>query len=258
MVVTVVLPMLCLSTMVSGQGAAVSSTKAGETCPFLDGVFVSVMRRIFSQGFHKQLLSEVELMLTTTLLPDKCQLLVEETMPRGAYVDPDEMRDLRFKTGLRSFIPAKVDVEKPEFESEAFRVFIFRTLKMRENLRVTSIQLPVHLRYHKPGNPGPGNTPPLAMTRIPNPRLLLACEQEDMFTNCTSRKVMAYCDETGTAKCEWINLPYKINVASVEVSVPVGNMEHTSMVVGVTTLVTCGATIYLIITMFRQVKPKTE
>merc|ERR1712154_504993 len=114
--------------MVSGQGAAVSSTKAGETCPFLDGVFVSVMRRIFSQGFHKQLLSEVEL--------------------------------------------------------------------------------------------------------------------------------MAYCDETGSAKCEWINLPYKINVASVEVSVPVGNMEHTSMVVGVTTLVTCGATIYLIITMFRQVKPK--
>ena len=100
-----VLPMLCLSTMVSGQGAPVSSTKAGETCPFLDGVFVSVMRRIFSQGFHKQLLSEVELMLTTTLLPDNCQLLVEETMPRGAYVDPDEMRDLRFKTGLRSFIP---------------------------------------------------------------------------------------------------------------------------------------------------------
>ena len=60
-------------------------------------------------------------------------MLVEETIPRGAYVDPDEMRDLRFKTGLRSFIPVKVDVEKPEFDSEAFRVFIFRTLKVREN-----------------------------------------------------------------------------------------------------------------------------
>ena len=57
--------------LVTGQGKAVSSAKDGETCPFLDGVFVSVMRRIFSQGFHKQLLSEVELMLTTTLLPDK-------------------------------------------------------------------------------------------------------------------------------------------------------------------------------------------
>jgi len=251
---------LLLSTpeSVSGQGKAVSSAKEGETCAFLDGVFVSVMRRIFSQGFHKQLLSEVELMLTTTLLPDKCQLLVEETMPRGAYVDPDEMRDLRFKTGLRSYIPAKVDVEKPEFESEAFRVFIFRTLKVKENLRVSSIQLPVHIRYHKPGNPGIDGSPPMATTKIPNPRLLLACPQEDSLTNCTSRKVTAFCDETGSAKCEWINLPYKINVASVEVSVPVGNTEHTSIVVGVTTLVTCGATIYLIITMFRQVKPKIE
>ena len=59
-------------------------------------------------------------MLTTTLLPDRldllkamihfsiastlvifflvirCTLLVEETIPRGAFVDPDEMRDLRF------------------------------------------------------------------------------------------------------------------------------------------------------------------
>jgi len=244
--------------LVSGQGKVVSSAKAGETCPFLEGVFVSVMRRIFSQGFHKQLLSEVELMLTTTLLPDKCQLLVEETMPRGAYVDPDEMRDLRFKTGLRSFIPVKVDVEKPEFESEAFRIFIYRTLKVRENLRVTSVQIPVKIRYHKPDSPPSDGSPPMETVKIQNPRLMISCPQEDMLTNCSSRKVMAFCDETGSSKCEWINIPYKINVASVEVSIPVGNTEHTSMVVGVTTLVTCGATIYLIITMFREVKPKVE
>ena len=40
-------------------------------------------------------------MLTTTLLPDICTLLVEETIPRGAYVDPDQVRDLRYKAGLR-------------------------------------------------------------------------------------------------------------------------------------------------------------
>jgi hypothetical protein len=33
------------------------------------------MRRIFNPGIHKQLLTEVEIMLTTTLLPDRCQLL---------------------------------------------------------------------------------------------------------------------------------------------------------------------------------------
>ena len=116
--------------MVSGQGKTVAISKPGEHCPLLDGLFVSVMRRIFNPGFHKQLLSEVELMLTTTLLPDQCQLLVEETIPRGAYVDPDEMRDLKARTGIRSFISVKVDVEKPEFESEAYRVFIFRSLQV--------------------------------------------------------------------------------------------------------------------------------
>jgi len=44
----------------------------------------------------------------------------------------------------------------------------------------------------------------------------------------------------------------------VEVSIPVGNTEHSSLVVAVTTITTCGATIYLIITLFRQVKPKSD
>ena len=83
------------------QGKTMSRRRGEESCPFLDGVYVSVMRRseplsiwwpfssiffetdplnitftllnsrIINPGFHKQLLSEVELMLTTTLLPDR-------------------------------------------------------------------------------------------------------------------------------------------------------------------------------------------
>merc|ERR1719422_2445709 len=86
------------------------------SCLILDGVFVSVMRRIFNPGFHKELVSEVEVMLTTTLLPDSCTLLMEETMPRGAYADPDQLRELRYTRGLRAFVPTKVDIEKPEFD----------------------------------------------------------------------------------------------------------------------------------------------
>jgi len=95
--------------------------------------------------------------------------------------------------------------------------------------------------------------------RVPNPRLLLACpEDPDLSVNCSARTVSAFCDETGQEKCDWINVPYKINVGSVEVSIPVGNTEHSSLVVAVTTITTCGATIYLIITLFRQVKPKSD
>jgi len=226
------------------------------SCPLLEGVFVSVMRRIFSPGFHKDLVSEVELMLTTTLLPDKCTLVMEETLPRGAYADPDQLRDLRYSMGLRAHVPATVDIERPEFESESWRVFVFRPLRVQENLRVTSVQLPVHMRYHKPSDQGAASpSGPSATVRINNPRLLLSCgDSEDILANCSERRVTSYCDETGAEKCDFLNLPYKINVASIEVSVPVGNSEHTSLVVAVTTLVTSGATIYLIIAMFRQIK----
>ena len=84
---------------------------------------------------------------TATNFQTRCTLLVEETIPRGAFVDPDEMRDLRsanthwpnfflsmscsmltemsrHRTGLRTYIPSKVDIEKPEFESEAFRYVV--------------------------------------------------------------------------------------------------------------------------------------
>ena len=105
------------------------------------------------------------------------------------------------------FIPTQVDIEKPEFESESFRVFIFRPLRVQENLRVTSVQLPVHLRYHKPSSVSTGvsvaggsehqPSTPMAMVKITNPRLMLSCGDEDLLLNCSSRRVTSYCDETG-------------------------------------------------------------
>merc|ERR1719367_1939552 len=58
-----------------------------------------MMRRIFNPGFHKDLLTEIEIMLTTSILPNVCTLVIEE------------------------------------------------------NLRITSVKLPVHMRYHKPAKP---------------------------------------------------------------------------------------------------------
>ena len=67
-----------------------------------------------------------------------------------------QLRDVRAMTGLKTYIPAvNVDVEAPEWESEAFRVLVFRKLAVQENLRVTSVKLPVHLRYHRPASPNP-------------------------------------------------------------------------------------------------------
>ena len=249
--------LIILTLLMSGlcQGeVSMHSRVSSSSCPLLDGVFVSVMRRIFQPGFHKELLTEVELMLTTTLLPEQCTLMIEETMPRGAFIDPDQLREMRYRTGLRSLIPTTVDIEKPEFESESFRVFLFRPLTVEDNLRVTRVQVPVHLRYHRPANVS------MATVRIPNPRLLLSCHDQEMMEQCGDRVVSSHCDQTGVSQCDWLQLPYNINVASIEVGVPVGGVEHTSLVVAITTIVTSGATIYLIIVIHRQLtdKIKTE
>ena len=129
------------------------------------------------------------------------------------YVDPDQLRDLQDFGGAQAFIPTKIDIEKPEFESEPFRVFIFRHLRIQENLRVTSIKLPVHLRYHKPSKMSESktsNAAPSAIVKLQNPRLLLACEEENVAAYCPEKAVTSYCDSTGTERCEYLQIPYEV------------------------------------------------
>ena len=118
-----------------GKGATRGSNfNPHRQCPFFDGIYTSVMRRIFNQGFHKDLSTEIELMWTTSILPENCRLVIEETLPRGMYVDLDQLRDLSEMNILHTYVPASsadVDVEKPEFESQAFRVMVFRKLAIQ-------------------------------------------------------------------------------------------------------------------------------
>ena len=269
-------------------------SNAGKQCSFFDGIYTSVMRKIFNRGFHKQLSTEIELMWTTSILPESCRLLIEETLPRGMYVDPDQLRDLSEMGILNTYVPTCIDVEAPEFESESFRVMVFRNLDTRENPGITSVELPVHLRYHKPTSPQDssggisgvgglavellpssffevsgaqsqgGSQPqlahsassPVAIVRLQNPRLLLYCDGGNIVQNCPERIVTSYCDSTGKTKCEYLQIPYQINVNSLEVSVPVGNSDHTPYVVGLTTFVVSGGTIYLMASIFRTVIPQ--
>jgi len=233
-----------------GQGKSVG-VPTDDKCTILNGIHVSMLRRIFGAGFHKTILSEFELMLTSTILPERCYIIVEETVPRGAFVDVDELKDLYHKTGLRTHVPAMVSTEKAEFESDAFRVMIHRNLDVQENLRISKIMLPIKMRYHRPAPSTHSGDNPSAIVKIQNPRILLNCQGEDLTDNCTSRTSTGYCSNF-ESKCQYINLPYKVNVGSLEVGVPVGNSDHTSLVVAVTTLVTCGATIYLLITLYRH------
>ncbi len=106
-----------------------------------------------------------------------------------------------------------MDVEKPEFESEAFRLFVFRSLETQENLRLTRVEIPVHLRYHKPREPTDlqkiRHEQPVDYVKMQNPRLLLACDGENFAAQCPDMMVSSFCDSSGTTKCEYLNVPYK-------------------------------------------------
>ena len=55
----------------------------------------------------RHLSTEVELMWTTSILPESCRLVIEETLPRGMYVDPDQLRDLSEMGKLKTYVPGK-------------------------------------------------------------------------------------------------------------------------------------------------------
>ena len=126
-------------------------------------------------------------MWTTSILPESCRLVIEETLPRGMYVDPDQLRDLSEMGILNTYVPgniiifdnfpsertiecqqisqiilmnvieifvARIDVEAPEFESESFRVMVFRNLDIQVisnkfNLKIPSV---LYFTFNMPSN----------------------------------------------------------------------------------------------------------
>ena len=82
--------------------------------------FIILMTIFFS--ISRDLLTEIELMLTTSSLPSVCTLLIEETIPRGMYVDPDQLRGIQEFRGLQVRDDA-VNLRRT-FESVAYTVLI--------------------------------------------------------------------------------------------------------------------------------------
>ena len=52
-------------------------------------------------------------MWTTSILPESCRLVIEETLPRGMYVDPDQLRDLSEMGKLKTYVPGRPTLDSP-------------------------------------------------------------------------------------------------------------------------------------------------
>ena len=54
-------------------------------------------------------------MWTTSILPESCRLVIEETLPRGMYVDPDQLRDLSEMGILNTYVPGNIIVSCKQY-----------------------------------------------------------------------------------------------------------------------------------------------
>ena len=61
-------------------------------------------------------------MWTTSILPESCRLLIEETLPRGMYVDPDQLRDLSEMGILNTYVPGNIIIFD-NFQSRRTMIF---------------------------------------------------------------------------------------------------------------------------------------
>ncbi|CAG0920420.1 unnamed protein product [Notodromas monacha] len=196
----------------------------------------------------------IELMATGWTSSDACTVLLIHTIPKGAYVDPDEIADLQDAPLSRNtfLIKGAVDVEIPESAAEPHKLLAFCPLSTSENLLKAQLRFPVHLRYHAAVD---GSVEALeAKVSFPAPRMLLLCDNMELDRACMRLSIKAPCDARNSSFCTWLGLKYKTNSGIITAMVPVGDVSLWLIVVLGTVIITGCACIYLIIVIHRKDK----
>ncbi|XP_067005392.1 phosphatidylinositol-glycan biosynthesis class X protein [Anabrus simplex] len=203
-------------------------------------IHATITRHVENEGFHRELHSLIEVIMGQPKLLTKCYVVLEELLPSGLYVNPDQLADLRRLGQVSACAQGHVDVEAPKQNSSSHLVHVYSFLEQTQNLLSAKVILPFHLRYHNP-KPSGG----YAQVHLDAPTLLLHCPVK---VPCLEKhkKVIAPCRPCGKAKCQWHSVPYKTNSPNIKLSVPVGNLDHYFLVTVCTLFVTCVAAVYIL------------
>ncbi|KAJ9601554.1 hypothetical protein L9F63_000297 [Diploptera punctata] len=214
-------------------------TTCAVNCNKVCDIHATIIRRIENEGFHRDVNSLVEIVTGHSTLWGECMLILEEHMPSGLYVNPDQLADLRRVNQLQGCPIGKVDIEAPQKDSTPHSVQVYSHLNRTENLLSAHLSLPFHVRYHSPIAHGG-----YSIVKLGAPSLLLRCQND---VQCVQgRRVQAPCRPCKTEMCQWVNLTYKTNSPRINMYVPVGNSSHQGLVTLVTLLVTCGGCVYIL------------
>ncbi|XP_053392778.1 phosphatidylinositol-glycan biosynthesis class X protein-like isoform X2 [Mercenaria mercenaria] len=194
-----------------------------------------------------------QLTVPASLIPDtspgsdvQCFLMFTETIPSGAYVDPDQINSLKPYGGPDVLLSSPVDVEKPEIESTEFQGHVFSNLSRVGDKLTSSYRLPVHLRYH-----GISDQDYTTVT-FTNPEVSVRCVNKKLgmphygYHGDIVKQKSEMCSSSSKILCDWIVIHYDAEKKDISVEVPVGKVEHYILVTVGTMVTTLSACIFLV------------
>ncbi|XP_075220575.1 phosphatidylinositol glycan anchor biosynthesis class X isoform X2 [Lycorma delicatula] len=150
---------------------------------------------IENDSFHRLLVISVEIHKTNiSWFYDLCSLAIHQTLPSGAYVDPEQLNELshlgKVSNSVYYLNNTVVDVEASEESSVPINVIIYNSdtlnnVKVSSSTNTNILQykfiLPIHLRYHAPNFSGGYRN-----VLIPYPKVLLRCPVDSDLNNIIS------------------------------------------------------------------------
>ncbi|XP_014249206.1 phosphatidylinositol-glycan biosynthesis class X protein-like [Cimex lectularius] len=205
-----------------------------EECNFV----LTVSRNINKLGFHRDLSYSFELI--TNGVWEECRLCIEEQIPKGLFVNINQIEDLERFGKISALVNATDNIEKPEDESEPQNVKLYTNLTRTFNILTSSVNLPFHFRYHE-AQPNGG----FKKAVIGPPSVFMTCLLSPTF--CRSNNFVELpCSSEVQQTCSFQPMNYHINLEYLEIDIPVGDTNHYNLVLFFTLFVTSSGAIYVL------------
>jgi hypothetical protein len=175
------------------------------------------------KGFHLDLVTQVSFAKREDY--SKCELMLIESFPSGAFVDVDQLSELQRFGGLGvaqiHVLDPFIDVEKPSERSAPFEFQVeFPAGSMMFPHR--RVAIPIHLRYHSPNPKGH------AIVKIPPPVLCSNCALSGMEESVASRSGRCK-EQLGRGFTTFKALKGPLS-ETLELSVPVGDPDDLQVI----------------------------
>ncbi|XP_030072075.1 GPI alpha-1,4-mannosyltransferase I, stabilizing subunit [Microcaecilia unicolor] len=204
---------------------------------------VTVIREILSNGFHRDLLTKVELAAVEHTAG--CGVIFKEHLPRGLYVDPYQLTSLQQHNVTEVLLLDHIDVEAPEYLSLEHTLLVYAKPDP-ECDGCFSATVPIHTRYHRPSEQHEE-----ALVNLLNPQLLVRCNTGLLLKMCqVYPEEDAPCSVKDSTTCRWTGVMFK-PVPELILQVPVGLKQHELVVCTVTFLATLFSSVFVLAAVWK-------